>query len=1569
MHFGKTLKGSIFTPWKDKYIDYAKLQKLLREDESDEDGTPWTEEDERNFCDEIFNVQLEKVAQFQQERFDALKQRVDDALNRLGEVAPGDKDGKSPATGEDASAHLKELKSELDEIIKEVRELKRYSNINYTGFLKIVKKHDRKRRNLYPIRPMTQLRLAERPFNSESSYRPLLDKLHLMYSAIREQVDTDEEAPVDLDNPAETHNGERYTAYKFWIHPDNLLEVETFILPRLPALVYSQQSAKELDGNEAPSITSLYFDNNDFEIYSDKVNRQSETSSLRLRWYGQLSSRPDIYVEQKTADAHGNSQELKFVIKDKNVKGFISGEDVMEKKLQKMERQGQQASQIESLRKTTASIQNFLRQKHLAPVLRANYMRRAFQKPADDRVRISIDSDLAFIREDTLDEDRPCRDPQEWHRLDIDENNLKYPFKNINQSEVARFPYSVLEIKLKEDKRGKRPSWIEELMSSHLVHPAPRFSKFVHGVASLFEDHVNNLPMWLSDLQSDIRKDPQQAFEEEEQRRAQRAEDAMVVGSLIGTLPSSYQAAKSSPVGKSYLADRMSAESRSKPSRSQQQDGGEGGGENGESNSQAQQQESRGYGTLSKVIPGFSGTRYSRARRARAQEVTLPEGVVEPEEWIKNKGELKIEPKVWLANERTFLKWQHISILQGGLAVALYSAAGRDTIALAMGVVYFAIAVFAGGWGYYMLHVRRNMIIERSGKDFDNMIGPLIIAGSLMSALIINFVLQYRAAIGRMSIENIGEPITDELFKRRRKVTIPHPVVNPFALTSGWMAEATDQADRRGFWGGLLRRGSLARHLNRLTTQDNYIKHGDDGAAGPNGSRAGLSDYEKPNPRRRPRRPSPAPPPPDPQARLGTAGSTDRSSKGVGWKEGLISTRDYGSMIPLTKWPPTGVSSLDDLPPQHAMELITKGASTHTGHRLAVPHAPDHCYALYTTSQGNRCGDTDAADLYDVMVSLMTMRMRGAGHASAPWETLEQPSYSFYYGQQPGTITLNQWAFMASALPQTIALRDSGVLPRDMSLERVLERLRELQSGLEDDDEDLLYRILYKRMLKDPERLVSPHRTLDKQITDLIVVLSRPDWIDFTNPKNQVVTRFIFNKTAEDQGHYHKFFHQLLLSLELDLRIHSAQHSKLAKERLLRQIPPTIQWNLALARRWRDYVRVLDWGETPEDTVLRYKLRRRQVKALKQFAQTMKWPNLAETLDNLKAKDEEMSLGSISSDTFAFFSGLVLPGPTFPFLIMNTLIDLDPDPATDDLALLSHMHPNCGFQYRSSYTYWSASSIVGKVLAPTCATFAGWVGPGRPTADLSRSQIARVRCRRPRQQLRAEDVESMAERSDPLGPPAESYPVNEYALPKPARSQADMVRIELLGFKPVEERTATPGPQLYDATIQFAIQGLSWPLRLMYDVSFISAWPCSDGPHPLFFDYAYQAVQVDKVVGVRDWGRLYGSHGSGSLHRSARSSPVPGSLAQGFRRPTSNNGTTDDGDGDDDGDDEKVLLVEAFGVRDNEVLARAWCSHWGLSAVVADIRKTCIACAIREAYAATLTVVILVEGQPEDTDE
>lgn len=293
--------------------------------------------------------------------------------------------------------------------------------------------------------------------------------------------------------------------------------------------------------------------------------------------------------------------------------------------------------------------------------------------------------------------------------------------------------------------------------------------------------------------------------------------------------------------------------------------------------------------------------------------------------------------------------------------------------------------------------------------------------------------------------------------------------------------------------------------------------------------------------------------------------------------------------------------------------------------------------------------------------------------------------------------------------------------------------------------------------------------------------------------------------------------------------------------------------------------------------------------------------------------------------------------------MMNALIDIDPDEATDDLALLIHLNPNCGFQYRNSYTYWTSTSIVGKVLGPTCHEVAGWVGPARPTPSLKRSQIARIRSRRPRQRLTANDVASMSERSDPLGPPTEVFPVKEYELVSPEVDDiVDTVRIELLTLKPCEDREGEIGPQWFDAAIQFAIDGASWPLRLNYDVNFINAWPCTGGPHPLFYDYVHQVVKADEIIDIRDWAGLYGpkskarlsNHHDDSDRSSSESRRGEGS-SKGNRTMNGHKYSSSM-----DNDDEKVLVIEAFGVPDNEVLARAWCAHWGLSAVVADIRKT-----------------------------
>lgn len=282
-----------------------------------------------------------------------------------------------------------------------------------------------------------------------------------------------------------------------------------------------------------------------------------------------------------------------------------------------------------------------------------------------------------------------------------------------------------------------------------------------------------------------------------------------------------------------------------------------------------------------------------------------------------------------------------------------------------------------------------------------------------------------------------------------------------------------------------------------------------------------------------------------------------------------------------SRWPPSGYRSDAELSLGHAMDLICKGVPVFKGHVRPIPHARDDFFDTYATVAGTKGDNTDRANQHDSMTQLMTMTMTGPGRAAVPWETMEQPSYAFYFGQRPGTVTINQWAATTSARPPPIALRDSGVVPREVDLVRIFGRLKDLELGVEDDDMDYMYKNLYRRFLKDPDRVLSPHKSLDKQITDLILVLSRPDyWIDFSLPKNQIVTRFIFDTAHVNYPQYLKFFHQLLLSMELDLRIHSTQHDEWAKEKLLDSLPPAIRWNLALSRRWRENVRIEAYGST-----------------------------------------------------------------------------------------------------------------------------------------------------------------------------------------------------------------------------------------------------------------------------------------------------------------------------------------------------------------------------------------------------
>ena len=217
MRFGKNLQKSRYEPWKDHYIDYNRLKSILREDDAqdNEDSKPWTADDEQHFSDELFNVQLNKVKNFHDQKHNELKERTNKCNERLEELLASKKDGEEEDGGEGDKKKredlLDEVSEELDGINKEIIELEKFSRLNFTGALKAVKKHDRRRGTNYKLKPMLQVRLSALQFNSED-YSPLLYRLSTMYDFVRKNLDSSSARKASMVEPR--GGGGQYTSHK-----------------------------------------------------------------------------------------------------------------------------------------------------------------------------------------------------------------------------------------------------------------------------------------------------------------------------------------------------------------------------------------------------------------------------------------------------------------------------------------------------------------------------------------------------------------------------------------------------------------------------------------------------------------------------------------------------------------------------------------------------------------------------------------------------------------------------------------------------------------------------------------------------------------------------------------------------------------------------------------------------------------------------------------------------------------------------------------------------------------------------------------------------------------------------------------------------------------------------------------------------------------------------------------------------------------------------------------------------------------------------------------------------------
>ncbi|CAI5759408.1 unnamed protein product [Candida verbasci] len=720
MKFGEHLRKALIKNYSFYYISYDDLKHQLKKGLKDHDYI-WNNQLEEEFLNQL-ETELDKVWSFTKvkntevnRRIKQSEQYVYEVVDTLQRFQNNDPNVQQPPQEQD----FEDLEEELSDIIADVHDLAKFSRLNYTGFQKIIKKHDKTTK--FHLKPVFQARLNSKAFYKDN-YDNLIVKLSKLYDLVRTRG-----KPIEGDSSAggSQQNFVRQTT-KYWVHPDNITELKLIILKHLPVLVFNAD--KEFEPEDS-AITSIYFDNKDMDLYYGRLRKDEGAEAIRLRWYGGMKS-DQIFVERKThrEDWTGEkSVKARFALKEKKVNSFLSGELTAPQVFEKMRKDGKKSPQeIDNLERLAKECQYRILKEKYRPVMRSFYNRTAFQLPGDARVRISLDTELTMVREDNF--DGYDRTHGNWRRMDI---GVDYPFPQLNEEDVCRFPYAVLEVKLQTQLGQEPPMWVKDLVSSHLVEAVPKFSKFIHGGATLLTDYVNLLPFWYTQMDVDIRK-PKILEEygiqrhQHNQRRLESStsgndldEEELTGSSYTGVhfsndinpleedldeqvpllLPNTYSSRHTNSPLKNFL-----------------------------------------YHSYGKFLYYFNDDRTFTVKPGTNWDLNesfkdkLPKGktICIP---------IRIEPKVYFANERTFLSWLTIGMLLGFTAITLLNYGSNSALTASIG--FFITALFTIFYSIYKYLWRVLMIRGKIAAKYGDKFGPNMICVFILLSTFATFLFKF----------------------------------------------------------------------------------------------------------------------------------------------------------------------------------------------------------------------------------------------------------------------------------------------------------------------------------------------------------------------------------------------------------------------------------------------------------------------------------------------------------------------------------------------------------------------------------------------------------------------------------------------------------------------------------------------------------------------------------------------------------------------------------------------------------------------------------------------------------
>lgn len=679
MKFGEYLRSQKTDEWKDFYLDYDQLKKMIKQLEQAHlmvpqssisggtslsiprptnaagmpvQGPAVTQEQFYAFLEQ----EMRKIEQFTKSQVDQLRNTLIDVERKVTQ--------KTSLAEPEKSTFLQPLKVQVEKVGEIFLKLEKYVNLNFTGFHKILKKHDRRLPN--PCKAFYTSRLHDQSW-VRGDYSDVMVMMSRVYSAIR----GDEEIQGKED---ERQNFVRSTR-KYWVHTEDISSIKYTVLQHLPVFLQTTMAGE----TDSQLVNSVYLDNYSMELYHGRLEKSPGAIALRFRWYG--TGTPElVFVERKThreSWAGEVSVKERFTIKENQVQSLLSGNFDIQGEVKKLKDKGKSEEDIRDWLELVTEVVQAINSKQLIPTMRTQYMRTAFQIPFDATVRVSLDTNLCMIMErtkETMHGDRWYRDP-----------TLAVPL-----DEITRFPHGVLEVKLQLEDESKTPQWVTQMLNSGKLLEVHKFSKFIHGGAVLMPEDVRAVPYWIDDA---------------------------TLAESINQSGAAHLLEKS--VGANEYYQHLLPHDKDGQVKKTQ-------------NPIPRIQEDFIVNDLGGSTGGVCVECWDDEETCNCCDFAGA--------WHSDRMTVqKVEPKLFFANERTFISWLHMAVILSSVATGVLAFGKSDSSAHGYALLLMPLALLFVVYALRTYLVRSRKINTRDTERWDDPYGPVILASILIVALLVQF--------------------------------------------------------------------------------------------------------------------------------------------------------------------------------------------------------------------------------------------------------------------------------------------------------------------------------------------------------------------------------------------------------------------------------------------------------------------------------------------------------------------------------------------------------------------------------------------------------------------------------------------------------------------------------------------------------------------------------------------------------------------------------------------------------------------------------------------------------------